>query len=144
MLRVSRTLAERVTATSGTASGTASVTVVTVCSDSTVSVTATVDVSGTAPVFAWVPECAVSSVFVEGVTEGDVWEIIANEISPPITYGTTPAGSVTFTGPLPLVRGRSYFLILFRVVDPATTMCTDLSTDQSQTFCRLVIHEFTW
>ena len=45
---------------------------VTVCSASTVSVTATVEVSETAPVFAWVPNCAVALVFVEGVTEGDV------------------------------------------------------------------------
>jgi len=106
-----------ITATSGTASGTASVTVVIVCSTSTVSVTATVDVSGTAPVFDWVPDCAVSWVLVEGVTGGDVWWIIG-DLSPPITYGTTPAGSVTFTGPLPLVRGRSYFFVQ-HVIDPS-------------------------
>ncbi len=118
------------------------------CLDSAVSVTATVDVSGTDPVFDWVPDCAVALVFVEGVTEGDVWGVqsLANLIPPPITYGTTsiPAASGTIDGPLPLVRGRSYFFILGLLVDPVTTTCTDLVTDQSQTFCRLVIHEFTW
>ena len=117
---------------------------VTECLDSTVSVTATVDVSGTAPVFDWVPACAVSQVFVEGVTEGDVWWIIGQDISPPITYGTSPALTTTFTGPAPLVRGRSYFLVLARFVDPAITTCTDLSDLDGLTLCRLEIHEFTW
>ena len=114
------------------------------CAAETGSVTASVDVSGTAPVFAWDPNCAVRGLLVEGDIEGDVWnlESSTNLISPPITYGTTslPAGVQTAFGPDPLVRGRSYTLILFRLVDPAVTTCTDLFTD----LCRLVIHQFTW
>ena len=116
---------------------------VTACTASTGSVTASVDVTA-APVFAWDPDCAVRGLLVEGDIEGDVWnlESSTNLISPPITYGTTslPAGVQTGFGPDPLVRGRSYTLILFRLVDPAVTTCTDLFTD----LCRLVIHRFTW
>ena len=114
------------------------------CTDETGSVTATVDVSGTAPVFTWDPDCAVRGLLVEGDIEGDVWnlESSTNLISPPITYGTTslPAGVDPGAGATALVRGRSYTLILFRLVDPAVTTCTDLFTD----LCRLVIHQFTW
>ena len=132
---------------------------VTACTAETGSVTASVDVSGTAPVFAWDPDCAVSSLLVEhsvSVAGGDVWFIDSsvggppsgpapdptNVISPPITYGTTslPAGVDPGAGATALVRGRSYTLILFRLVDPAVTTCTDLFTD----LCRLGIHEFTW
>ena len=128
------------------------------CTAETGSVTASVDVTGT-PVFAWDPDCAVSSLLVEHSVSGaggDVWFIDssvggppsgpapdpANVISPPITYGTTslPAGVQTAYGPDPLVRGTSYLLILFRLVDPAITTCTDLF----ENVCRLVIHEFTW
>ncbi len=121
---------------------------VTACSAETGTVTATVDVTG-APVFAWDPDCAVAGVLVEhavGGAGGDVWFIEAsptqaNLISPPVTYGTTslPAGVETSYGPDPLVSGTSYDLILFRVVDPATTTCPDLF----QNLCRLVIHQFT-
>ncbi len=98
--------------------------------------------------FDWVPDCAVALVFVEGVTEGDVWGVqsLANLIPPPITYGTTsiPAASGTIDGPLPLVRGRSYLLVLARVVNPAITTCTDLVDFEPFTLCRVEIHEFTW
>ena len=145
-----------ITATSGSASGTAAVNsaiVVTACSAETGSVTANVAVTA-APVFAWGPDCSVAGLLVEhavGGAGGDVWFIqssptLANLISPPITYGATslPAGVETSYGPDPLVRGTSYTLILFRIVDPAITTCTDLFPDPPLTVCRLVIHEFTW
>ena len=117
------------------------------CTAETGSVTASVDVSGTAPVFSWDPDCAVAWLLVEG--SSDVWFIEssptqANLISPPITYGATslPVGVQTSYGPDPLVRGTSYELILLRVVDPAITTCPDLLATQG--LCRLVIHQFTW
>ena len=126
---------------------------VTACTAQTGSVTASVDVTA-APVFAWGPDCAVAGLLVEhavGGAGGDVWFIessptLANLISPPITYGTTslPAGVQTTYGPDPLVRGTSYLLILFRVVDPAITTCTDLIPDPPLTVCRLLIHQFVW
>ena len=77
-----------------------------------------VDVSGTAPVFSWDPDCAVAWLLVEEGSS-DVWFIEssptqANLISPPITFGATslPAGVQTSYGPDPLVRGTSYELIL--------------------------------
>ena len=132
---------------------------VTSCTASTGSVTASVDVSGTAPVFSWEPDCALAALFVEGVTSGDAWLISTenlvgpdpqfNLISPPITYGTTslPAGVETLIGaqsPQILVRWRSYLLILSRVVDPAITTCTVLFPIGPNMVCRLVVHQFTW
>ena len=116
------------------------------CTAETGSVTASVDVSGTAPVFSWDPDCAVAWLLVEEASS-DVWFIEssptqADLISPPITYGATslPAGVQTSYGPDPLVRGASYELILAKVVDPAVTACTELVGD----LCRLVVHQFTW
>ena len=124
---------------------------VTECLDSTGSVTANVAVTTTAPVFAWGPDCAVQALLVRhAVGGGEVWSIgaspVANLISPPITYGTTalPVGVETSYGPDPLVRGTSYTLSLFRVVDPAITTCTDLISFTALTFCRLLIHQFVW
>ena len=112
------------------------------CTAETGSVTASVDVSGTAPVFSWDPDCAVAWLLVEEGSS-DVWFIEssptqANLISPPITFGATslPAGVQTSYGPDPLVRGTSYELILAQVVDPAVTACTELVGD----LCRLVVH----
>ena len=101
--------------------------------------------------FSWSPACAVALLLVEG-PDGDTWDIrtddgtwsdpdAANQISPPITYGTSTlsAGVMTNYGPEGLVPGSAYDLILFQIVDPTTSACPDLVGNG----CRLVIHEFT-
>ena len=118
------------------------------CTAQTGSLRVIVDHTRAAPVFTWSPHCDVASLLVEGDIEGDVWFIEsspqANVISWPITYGTTslPAGVQTVMVADPLVPGRSYDLILFRVVDPAVTTCPDLLLP-TMTLCR-VVRRFTW
>jgi hypothetical protein len=96
-----------------------------VCTDDT----GTVDVQitgGSSPTVSWSPACAVALFLVEGDEEGDTWLLStdeatwdtpsqANRIGPPITYGTVPAGIDELYGPLDLVPGRRYEVILWRI-----------------------------
>lgn len=86
-----------------------------------------VDVSGGAtPTFSWSPDCEAALLLVEGDFEGDTWHITtdeatwddaaqANRIRSSVTYGTVPAGVDERYGPLTLVEGRQYQVLLWRI-----------------------------
>lgn len=81
----------------------------------------TVDQGG-GTVFDWEPECSVDSLLVrslgaDGSVTGTVWEISFDNdpISPPVSYGTAPAGTKVRTDPVPLEPGREYRISIFRI-----------------------------
>lgn len=86
------------------------------CEADTSEVTATIETNGSV-VFDWSPECSVFLVLVEEEAS-DVWGIQTmdqeNGITPPVTYGTVPAGVEELMAPDPLVAGQTYELILWR------------------------------
>ena len=119
------------------------------CTAETASVTATVS-SGATPTFNWEPRCAVAIVLVEedasdqwGLsTDEESWTnpTTGNRITPPITYGTIPQGTVQTQAPQPLVTGRTYELILWRVLPPGSSASC---LQKIENLCLLTVHEFT-
>ena len=99
------------------------------CKDGTTSVEATVT-TGSSIAFSWAPACEVALVLVEDENGGDQWLAStalfegspkpseANRIKPPVAYGVAPAGiaGLETTAPEQLVAGRSYILVLWRLM----------------------------
>ena len=102
------------------------------CAPTTTTVQATVT-TGSAVSFDWSPDCALALLLIEDETGGDMWYVnspdiesespdLANRIAPQVTYGQVPAGMVGPTDPngpvpaVPLVAGRTYKLVLWRLV----------------------------
>ncbi|HSM06773.1 MAG TPA: hypothetical protein VK858_19260 [Longimicrobiales bacterium] len=95
------------------------------CTDDTTIVDVQIS-GGTSPTVSWSPACPVALFLVEGDEEGDTWSMNtdedtwgtpsqANRIEPPVTYGVVPAGIDDTYGPLPLIAGRRYEVILWRI-----------------------------
>ena len=119
------------------------------CTAGTGSVTATVTV-GASVKFDWTPRCSVAMVLIEedasdqwlvGTSE-DSWTSAetANRILPPLTYGQTPAGTEVSEPPATLVAGRTYELILWRVLPSGSTAECQL---RLQNMCLLTVTPFT-
>jgi len=96
------------------------------CDATTTSVNATATVSGSNVVFSWEPRCAVVLVLVEEDAD-DMWGVSAPDLSgtateasniilPPVTYGQIPSGAEEIEPASPLVAGRTYELILWKIV----------------------------
>ena len=119
------------------------------CTAETGSVTATVTV-GTSVRFDWTPRCSVAMVLVEE-DASDRWLVsspedswtsadAANKILPPLTYGQTPAGTEIGEPPATLVAGRTYELILWRMLPSGSTaQCQQ----RFENMCLLTVTEFT-
>jgi hypothetical protein len=78
---------------------------------------------GTTPAISWTPSCRLFLVLVARAPSGgdQEWLVIAdgaNVIGPPLTYGTTPAGSRVAIDPSPLSGGTAYEVYLYRWVGP--------------------------
>jgi len=95
------------------------------------SATLTVD-SGATPVLRWSPACLTTRVTVDDLDDttraGDMaWHLRTSRadsaiVRPPLRYGDAPAGTITETGPLPLVVGHRYFVVVWA---PVTTYHDD-------------------
>lgn len=118
------------------------------CEAETSSVEATVSVEGSV-VFDWTPSCAVALLLVEDgssdmwfmSTPEDQWTSpeAGNRITPPVTYGQRPPGEWEWYGPEPLVEGRTYELILWRILPSGSTAeCQSRFED----ICLLTIETF--
>ena len=119
------------------------------CTPDTGTVIATVT-SGQSVVFDWEPRCAVAMLLIED-DASDVWGIStdeatwdspdeANRITPPVTYGVAPTGIAVFQEAEQLVDNVIYDLILFRILPEGSAAQCDL---RLESFCRLVVHQFT-
>ncbi|MGH7678082.1 MAG: hypothetical protein ACRENU_06415 [Gemmatimonadaceae bacterium] len=118
------------------------------CVQATGSVTATVNTSGSVT-FDWDPACAVALLLIEEDAT-DMWAITApglddtstetaNIITPPVTYGSVPAGAEQDAPATPLVPGTTYELILWKIVPPnSTVQCQQ----RFQNACLLTVHPF--
>lgn len=119
------------------------------CTAGTGSVTAMVTV-GTSVKFDWTPRCAVAMVLIEE-DASDRWSVATledswtsadagNKILPPVTYGQTPAGTEIGEPPATLVAGRTYELILWRVLPSGSSaQCQQ----RFENMCLLVVSQFT-
>jgi hypothetical protein len=119
------------------------------CTDDTGTVAVSVG-PGLTPVFSWDPSCAVALLLVEQEAS-DQWGIStdeatwddpsqANRISPPITYGVTPASASELSAPEDLTAGVTYELVLWRVLpDGSTAQCMQTL----ENLCLMAVHEFT-
>lgn len=78
--------------------------------------------SSTTPTVSWQPPCKLFFLIVEPATAGtDLWSIIsrgANGISPPVVYGTVPAGVTQLVPPATLQPGTAYKVALWRFTGP--------------------------
>ncbi len=114
--------------------------------------TGTVEVSvtaGTVPTFSWSPNCAVGMILVEqgasdvwgAATDDTLWDDpeSANLVNPPVAYGSSPSGTTTLEGPLPLTSGTEYEVILWRIVpDSSAAVCLQRSGNA----CLMAVHPF--
>jgi len=118
------------------------------CTAETGSVTATVSI-GQAVIFDWEPRCAVALLLVED-DGSDVWAINtddstwddpeqANRISPPVTYGIAPPAIPESYGPLALVDGTTYELVLWRILPEGSTVQCQRRLENA---CLLAVHAF--
>jgi hypothetical protein len=77
---------------------------------------------GSSPTVNWTPAIKLFLVLVEPDSSGaDVWAVISdstNAISPPVTYGVTPAGAREMRSPATLTPGVAYKVILFQWTGP--------------------------
>jgi hypothetical protein len=100
-------------------------------------------------VFDWAPDCAVAFLLIEEEAS-DRWGIIApglsnsstesaNIISPSVTYGVVPPGTDEITPPEPLIAGRTYELLLWKIVPAGSTA---LCQARFENACLLTIKEF--
>lgn len=118
----------------------------TTCTDETSMVAATVSV-GQDVVFDWTPACLVVMLLIDE-DASDQWGIDSidtgeNRIAPPITYGVLPAGVAgieEFMAPIPLVAGRTYRLILVRLLPAGSTAPCLLRSGEA---CVIALQEFT-
>ena len=71
--------------------------------------------SGITPTFDWTPRCTVLALLVEQEAS-DMWFIegTGDGIAPGVRYGTVPPNAIADDPALPLVRGTTYEVILFR------------------------------
>jgi hypothetical protein len=78
--------------------------------------------AGTTPQFSWSPACRLFFLIVEPAATGDdLWLIItegANQILPPVRYGTVPPGARELAPPTPLVAGTEYKVAVARYTGP--------------------------
>ena len=90
------------------------------CGSERVTLTASV---GTTPTFTWAPACGVAVIsVVEAQPAGPaVWHVETadnrNTIASDVRYGQRPGGTSVRAGPLPLVAGRAYSILLL-VAEP--------------------------
>jgi hypothetical protein len=118
------------------------------CPAETGSVQVTVT-SGANPVFDWQPRCAVALLLIEEEAS-DQWVISgedlsstttesANRILPPITYGQVPSGIFEESPPETLVAGRTYEVILWKIVPAGSTVQCQQRFENA---CLLAVHPF--
>ena len=76
--------------------------------------------SGTTPTFDWTPGCPVNRVTVDDVnaapgTTSTVWTLSSSSgvFGPPLQYGVAPSQADGHDGPIALVPGRTYRIIVF-------------------------------
>jgi hypothetical protein len=95
--------------------------------------------AGTIPTFTWTPDCGVFSInVIEAQPEGSgVWYVetadTRNTIASEVRYGQRPAGTTVRAGPLPLVAGRAYSVLLL-VAEPLSDGTTRISGIGDLTF----------
>jgi hypothetical protein len=97
---------------------------VTACDDATAPVEACQDdidvtVSGSQPVFSWMPNCGISQLIVSDAEaapeDATVWGFSVPELDPlgsGVVYGVSPSRATVFRQPLPLQAGRTYEVIV--------------------------------
>jgi hypothetical protein len=106
---------------------------------------------GTSVVFHWEPACGVSLLFVQESGADEQWSVLtpeatwddpdqANRIMPGVTYGQLPTGTSQLTPPTPLIPGKIYELVLWRVI-PQETLGRCLQRLQQS--CLAATREFT-
>ena len=117
------------------------------CTDDTGTVDVTVS-DAAVPVLSWDPACSVAMLLIEE-DASDMWGLMsdsedaaqANQISPPVTYGTVPAGVEAFGPSADLIRGVTYEVILWRVLPAGSTAtCIQRNGDG----CLMAVHEFVF
>lgn len=106
--------------------------------------------TGEVVTFEWDPSCGVALLLVEegasdqwGInTPEDSWETAseANLILPPVTYGLAPEGVEEDFPAEELVAGRTYELVLWRILPEGTTGDCIMMLENA---CLLAVHEFT-
>ena len=94
---------------------------------------------GTTPTFTWAPACGVTAInVVEAQPDGPgVWHVETtdnrNTIASEVRYGQRPAGTTVRAGPVPLVAGRTYSVLLL-VAEPLSDGTTGISGIGDLTF----------
>jgi hypothetical protein len=94
---------------------------------------------GTTPTFTWAPACGVAAINVaEARLDGPgVWHVettdTRNTIDSEVRYGQRPGGTTVRAGPLPLVAGRAYTVLLL-VAEPLSDGTTGISGIGDLTF----------
>jgi len=94
---------------------------------------------GTTPTFTWAPACGVAAInVVEARPDGPaVWHVettdTRNTIASEVRYGQRPGGTTVRAGPLPLVAGRAYSVLLL-VAEPLSDGTTGISGIGDLTF----------
>ena len=105
-------------------------------------------------VFDWAPACEVALVLIENEDGGDQWLVSsgfsddsptpseANKIKPSVTYGVAPAGisGLETTQPEPLIAGRRYNLVLWRLMPPNGAASCAIHFDD---YCMIGTKSFT-
>lgn len=115
------------------------------CTAATGSVEAEIKLSSSSVLFDWEPACGVVALIVEE-DGADRWAITApeataqsNVIVPPVVYGLLPRVAEEDVPAQTLVPGRTYQLVLWKVMPPGnTTTCVRLFD-----VCRLAFTSFT-
>jgi hypothetical protein len=102
-----------------------------VCTDS-ITVSVTLSLPDSLPVFAWTPDCTVGRLIVEQGFD-EYWGTETpgpNTYPSPITYGINPPGSAAEEPPLPLTPGETYLVTIWRfvVVDPESLQLVGSAT----------------
>lgn len=106
--------------------------------------------TGAHVVFDWAPNCGVALLLIEEgaadrwvtFTPDSTWDTprAANTIVPPVTYGIAPSSASTLEPPVPLVAGKTYELILWRIIpEPSTAQCARRYGNA----CLVALKEFT-
>lgn len=119
------------------------------CADDAGSVTVTVS-DASSPVLSWDPACGVAMLLVEEdasdrwaiSTDEEVWgdPEQANLITPPVTYGVVPPGTVQSEPAAPLTEGVVYEVVLWRALSSGSQAeCQQ----RLENMCLLAVHEFT-
>ena len=69
--------------------------------------------AGTTPSISWTPRCRAGELIVDPNSDFvDYWVLrstaASNDLSPPVSYGASPSGTVTLVSPVPLQAGSTY------------------------------------